>query len=589
VDAARLRLHGPIAVQRPSSNLLDRTVALVVAAAASGAAGACSAGEPPAPSAAPFGVASGPGTSATTPTWFRDVEPIMERACVGCHVVDGTGGFPLDRVNAKAVASLMAERTAARDMPPWPPSSAGAPLAGSRTLGTDAIAILAAWALAGGPDGDPRDHVERAPRVPSLPSHAADVRLELRPGEAYSAPSNPFVTDEVRCFVLDLPAGHDGLWVTAARWHAETPRGVRSVGGTVVDARGAAAARARSARDGRAGFECAAGLGDLAAGPALGATGPGGPAEDATQLPAGTAVRLPAGGAVVMRVHYAVKHLDGATDRSNVELWAADESARRSVRPVIARTVTAPVEVPCPTGASNDPASACSRENAFGRLAGADAVAARARADARLTACGTDLARATQATASGDHLFVTTSCTSVAPWEGTLAIVQAHLQTHGASVLVEVEQGDGTWSAALDISRWRWGWEGTYLLERGLPVPAGRRLRVSCTFDNGAGNQWSALTGEPGHDAPARPPQLAPGYLVDAPNRAAEACRAVLGLARAPYRAMSWPTLCHEAQAVRDDACGAGADLVSRGCTPADEDASVAILSATPERLCALP
>jgi hypothetical protein len=398
------------------------------------------------------------------------------------------------------------------------------------------------------------------------------------------------VTDEVRCFVLDLPAGHAGLWVTAARWHAETPRGVRNVGGVVVDAKAAMAARARSGRDSRAGFECAAGLSDIPVGPALGASGTGGPGEDATQLHEGTAVRIPAGGAVVMRVHYAVKHLDGASDRSSAELWLADESARGSVRPLVVGFVAAPVEVPCPTGVSNDPLSPCSRENAFGRLAGAGAASARARADARLAACSTDLAHATHATASGDHLFVTTSCTSVVPWDGTLEVVQAHLQTHGTSVLVEVEQSDGAWIAALDIPRWRWGWEGSYVLERGLPVQAGRHFRVSCMFDNGVANQWSALTGEPGHDAPARPPQLSPGYLVDAPNRAAEACSAALGIARAPYRGASWPTLCHEAQAVHDDACGAGLDLVSRGCTPAGEDASVALLSAAgPESLCAPP
>ena len=440
------------------------------------------------------------------------------------------------------------------------------------------------------PRENPRNHVERTPRVPAIPPRPADLRLEPGDGETYVAPSNPFVTDEVRCFVLDLPAGRDGLWVTAARWRAGTPRGVHNLGGVVVGMQAAVTARARARHDGRAGFECGGGLDDLAIGPALGANGTGGGGDGATLLPTGTAVRIPSGGAVVMRVHYAVKHLAGESDRSGVDLWAADESTRRTVRPIVAETVTAPVEVPCPVGVSTDPSSPCSRDNAFARLAGADATGARARADARLTACGTDLARATRATAGGDHVFVTTSCSSVAPFDGTLHVAYARMQTRGASVLVEVEQSDGSWSAALDIPRWRWGWEGAYVLERGLPVRAGRRLRVSCTFDNGVANQWSALTGEPGHDAPARPPQLTPGYLVAAPNRAAEACSAYLGIERAPYRGATWPTLCHEAQAMHDDACGVGLDLVSRGCMPADEDASVAILgAASPERLCAAP
>ena len=575
------------ALERALANLLTTTVALGLAA---GTAGACTSSDAASPGAAPLGLAPSAGTTDSTPTWYRDVEPIVQRECAGCHVSDGTGGFPLDRVSAKSLASLMAERVAFRDMPPWPPGRAGAPIAGARVLGSDAIATLAAWAIAGGPDGDPRDHVERAPRISPVPPRPADLHIDVGAGESYQPPASPFVTDEVRCFVLELPTGTDGLWVNAARWRAGTPRSVHNLGGVVVGPQAASEARARSRRDGRPGFECGGGLGELASGPMLGANGTGGGGEGATFSPVGTAVRVPSGGAILMRVHYAIKHLSGAVDRSGVDLWLTEESQRQIVRPIVNIMVAAPVEVPCPSGVSNDPASPCNRENAFARLAGAGAAAARGRADARLTTCDTELARATQATASGDHFFVKTACASVAPWDGTVHVVLGRMQTRGASLFVEVEQPDGSWSAALDIPRWRWAWEGAYVLEQGLPVRAGRHFRVSCTFDNGAANQWSALTGEPGHDAPARPPLLAPAYIVAAPNRAAEACEAHLGIERAPYRGMAWPTLCHEAQAVHDDACGAGLDLVSRGCTPLDLDTSVAILQATsPQTLCGLP
>jgi hypothetical protein len=153
-------------------------------------------------------------------------------------------------------------------------------------------------------------------------------------------------------------------------------------------------------------------------------------------------------------------------------------------------------------------------------------------------------------------------------------------------VSVEAEQDDGSFRPVLDIPRWNWAFESAYALEQGVPVRAGKHLRVSCTFDNGLANQWSALTGEPGHGAPARPPQLAPGYLIAAPSRAAESCTVYLGIERAPYRDMTWPTLCHEAQAIHDDACGAGRlALVGSGCGAADEDTSVAILGMSPATL----
>ncbi len=577
-------MHGRGALRRAAANLLITTVALGLAASA---AGACTSSDAASPAPDPIRVAPSPGTADPTPTWYRDVEPIVQRECAGCHTADGTGGFPLDRVSAKSLASLMAERVAFRDMPPWPPGRGGAPIAGARVLGSDAIATFAAWAIAGGPDGDPRDHVERSPRVSPVPPGPADLHLEVR--ESYEPPANPFVTDEVRCFVLDVPEETDGLWVSAARWRAGTPRSVHNLGGVVLGPQAASDARARARHDGRPGFECGGGLSDLTVGAMVGANGTGGGGEGATLLPAGTALRLPRGGAVLMRVHYAIKHLAGAVDRSGVDLWLTPASARPSVRPIVTTMVAAPVEIPCPSGPSSDPSSPCSRDNAFARLAVAGAAGARAHADALLTTCGRDLAHAPQATTSGDHFYVSTTCTSVAPWDGTVHVVLGRMQTRGASVFIEVEQPDGSWSAALDIPRWRWAWEGAYVLERGLPIRAGRHFRVSCTFDNGVANQWSALTGEPGHDAPARPPLLPPAYLVAAPNRAAEACEAHLGIARAPHRGATWPTLCHEAQAVHDDACGVGLDLVSRGCTPADLDASVAILGATnPQALCAV-
>jgi hypothetical protein len=47
--------------------------------------------------------------------------------------------------------------------------------------------------------------------------------------------------------------------------------------------------------------------------------------------------------------------------------------------------------------------------------------------------------------------------------------------------------------------------------------------------------------------------------------------------------------VCHEAQALHGDTCSGAIDLVSRGCIPADEDASVAILSAPTQELRCAP
>jgi hypothetical protein len=537
VDAALSRSQGRGVVRGASANVV-RFVLAVVAMGAWPAASACTAaGDAAVPAADRAAPAPAPRASAAAPTWFHDVEPIVQVECAGCHVSNGTGGFPLDQATATSLASLVAQRVSARDMPPWPPGPASAPIAGSRALDAEAIGKIAAWAAAGAPAGDPSDHVERAPRSSDVPARPPELHLETSATESYEQPSNQFVTDEVRCFVLDLPAAFSGGSVVAARWHAGVPFGVHTLGGMVLGPEAATAARARSRRDGRAGFECGGGTGDLPIGPSLGASGSGGASEGATRFPPGTAVRIPAGGAVLLRAHYGVKHLANASDRSGVDLWLAEGSRDAPVRTLVAASLSAPVEVPCPSGVSSDPANPCSRENAFARLASpsSDAAAARARADALLVACGTTLDDAThEAKGDPDHFFVTTSCASVVPFDGRIHVVDAHMQTRGTSVRVDAEQNDGTWRVVLDIPRWQWWWEASYVLERGVPVHAGKHLRVSCTFDNGLANQWSALTGEPGHDGSPRPPLLPPGYLIAAPHRAAESCSATLGIERAP-------------------------------------------------------
>ncbi len=483
-------------------------------------------------------VEAGAPALTAAPTWYRDVEPIVQTECVGCHVAQGTGGFLLDRETAVLLASFISERVAARTMPPWPPGKAGPALVDARALDDAQIATITAWAAGGTPLGDPRDHAERPARAARLPARAPELHLAVPAAGAYQRPANAFVSDEVRCFVLDLPqtaALAGGAWVTAAKWQAAHPVGIHSLSGVPLDAGGARLAHARERNDGRPGFECAGGLGAIAHGPPLGANGTGA-AADGSMLPARTAVHVPAGGAIVMRIHYAVLHLGDVTDASSVDLWLASDEERPRLRALELVTVTAPAELPCPTGPSALATSTCSRDNAFTRLAADDAAAARARADALLAACGTTIdgysARLPFSATVPDHFPIPSSCASAMPFDGTVRVVHPRMLTRGSSIRVEAERADGSFEILVDIPAWRWAWDGAYVLEQGVAVRAGATLRVSCMFDNGAAAQWSSLTGEPAHDSAARPPFLAPAYVVGAASRAGESCTAFLGVER---------------------------------------------------------
>src|SRR5687767_9372392 len=62
-------------------------------------------------------------------SFYRDVEPILQQKCQGCHVENGIAPFALQTYGqAKEKAALIEAATASKKMPPWPPSENGLPL-----------------------------------------------------------------------------------------------------------------------------------------------------------------------------------------------------------------------------------------------------------------------------------------------------------------------------------------------------------------------------------------------------------------------------------------------------------------------------
>lgn len=535
-------------------------------------------GDPAAPS---LTATAEPTTAGGPPTWYRDIEPRIRASCAECHSTRASGAFPLDRQASATLADLIAARVTARDMPPWPPGPASAPMLGTRALSTPDIVAFVEWARAGAPVGDPSDALP--PVIAGSPLRAPDLRLDVHDsGTAYREPASQFVNDEVRCFAVGLPPHIEGAWAIGTRWVAGTGAGVRGMSGIVVDPDALARARAMSGRDGREGFECSGLAAGTFEGPPIGATGTG--SSPPVVIPSG-AVRIPAGGGILVTTHYAVKHLAGAEDRSSVELWL---DARTGRRPMVSLAIEAPIEIPCATGISSVDGDPCARGTAFRGVE-----AARAVADERLSACATSLQSHLEglvfSASPAPHFYVRTSCATAVPFDGTVRMVRPRMQTFGASVRVEIERADGTSEIVVDVPRWRWWGDATFALEDGVTVRRGDRVRVSCVHDNGSENQWSALTGEPGHAAPSRAPWLRPRYLARTGRRDGESCAAYLGVERAPHRSRAWTNLCDEAEAVVTDACGAReVDVTSRGCVSGADQMRVSRSSGSTRQDCAI-
>jgi len=119
--------------------------------------------------------------SATTPTFSHDVAPLLYSRCVSCHRDGGVAPFSLVTYAAAAKrARLIATVTAKRYMPPWLPSAPR--FQHEMKLTAAEIALLATWAAAGAPEGNPRE----TPPPPKVPEG-----WPLGPAQSASIPSTP--------------------------------------------------------------------------------------------------------------------------------------------------------------------------------------------------------------------------------------------------------------------------------------------------------------------------------------------------------------------------------------------------------------
>jgi tetratricopeptide (TPR) repeat protein len=109
-----------------------------------------------------------PGTGSATPTFNKDVAPILFQHCAPCHR-PGQHAVPFPLLaygDASSRAEKIARATGTRRMPPWLPEAGGPAFHGERRLSAPEIETIARWAQAGAPEGVPADR--RTP--PSFPT-----------------------------------------------------------------------------------------------------------------------------------------------------------------------------------------------------------------------------------------------------------------------------------------------------------------------------------------------------------------------------------------------------------------------------------
>jgi hypothetical protein len=96
--------------------------------------------------------------TASPPLFYRDVLPILEQSCQGCHRTGGIAPMPLDTYEqARPYAEAIKATTQQKSMPPWFADPRVGKFLNDPSLTDAQIAVLGAWADAKAPAGDPHE------------------------------------------------------------------------------------------------------------------------------------------------------------------------------------------------------------------------------------------------------------------------------------------------------------------------------------------------------------------------------------------------------------------------------------------------
>ena len=246
------------------------------------------------------------------PTWSHDVAPIVYRHCAACHHTGAVAPFSLLTYQEAAKrAQLIATVTHKRYMPPWLPSEPH--FEHDRRMTAAEIDILARWAAAGAPRGNPAE----APQAPRFTSGwtlgKPDLEAEMR--NSFTVPAEG--PDLYECFVIPAPA-HGKRWVRALDLK---PGDAAVVHHALLfqDITGTA-----RQRDTGSGYSCFGTPGFLPA-RGLGGWTPG---SVPMQTPVSSPMLLEPNADLVLQIHY---HPTGRpeTDRTRVALYFTDHKPER--------------------------------------------------------------------------------------------------------------------------------------------------------------------------------------------------------------------------------------------------------------------
>ncbi len=381
------------------------------------------------------------------PTYSKEVSRIIQEKCQTCHRPDDVAPFPLLTYDDAATWAPDIERVVtSRRMPPWKPVDDHAKFKGFRGLTDEQRQTMIDWVQAGAPEGDPADLPEALPNTGQWVLGQPD--LELQMAESYTPPRGK---DMYRCFVL--PTGlTENKYISAI----DVQPGRRSVVHHVIlylDSSGDA--EKLDAADEGPGYTCYGGPGTslsagntnlsnlnlsslLQIGGNLGGWAPG---QRPEKLPDGTAMYLEQNTRIVMQVHYYSTRASG-DDQTKMGLYFSQV-------PVERRLIWMPI-VPLDS---------------------------RGRLSMTIPAGAKDV-----------DIHADFSIPPIPLFDLTAVAVYPHMHLLGTRIKLEVERPRENAEQMIAIDNWDFNWQGPYQYNEPVKVPAGSKVRLTCTYDNSIDN-----------------------------------------------------------------------------------------------------
>lgn len=210
------------------------------------------------------------------------------------------------------------------------------------------------------------------------------------------------------------------------------------------------------------------------------------PGHGADTLPAGTGIPLPAGSLVVEQVHYNLLVGDKPVKNSLVLDTVPVSSA---LLPLHVDIALAPPDIPCPTGVTGPLCTRAASLANQGQRFGADQVGIVNFIE---EACGNNPANPPV----GD----TASCDTWSVGEnGYIVRAQAHMHLLGRSFSLVLNPGTPQAKTVLNVSDYNFDYQKAYNLSTPIPVKAGDKLQVTCTFDPQIAQRIPILRKAPAH------------------------------------------------------------------------------------------